>query len=101
MIHKKRKCEKMIYKMINNYRKRRYKIAKIYSIILRIVYTIDILPETQIGSNVEFVHNVATVNLPVRKVTMEQATTAEKAIKDYFPKTYQVYQDMMKARKRR
>lgn len=53
----KRKCEKNIYKMINHYKKKRFKIAKTYSVFLRVVYGIDILPETQIGENVEFVHN--------------------------------------------
>lgn len=54
---KKRLCEKYIYKMIKNYSKGKTKTAKLYSKILRLVCSIDILPETKIGNNVEFVHN--------------------------------------------
>ena len=34
-------------------------------------------------TDVDFVHNVEVVNLPIRKVTMQQVNEAEKAIKDY------------------
>ena len=54
---KKRKCEKMIYKMMRHHEKKRKKIAKIYSLILRVVYAIDVQPETKIDENVQFVHN--------------------------------------------
>lgn len=53
----KRQCEKMIYKMTYCYKNKHYRKATIYSKLLRIIFSVDIMPETQIGQNVEFIHN--------------------------------------------
>lgn len=54
---KKRKCEKLIYKMTKCHKKGRKRMAKIYCWVLRVVYAIDIQPETAIEEDVQFVHN--------------------------------------------
>lgn len=54
---KKRQSEKMIYKMVNEYKKNRIKISKFFFIIIRIIFSADIPPSIQIDENVEFVHN--------------------------------------------
>lgn len=52
-----RQCEKKVYKMINCYSRGKKRKAAFYSKLIRIIFAMDIMPETKISDNVEFVHN--------------------------------------------
>ena len=53
----KRKVEKMIYKMNILFQRKHRISAKMYCLLIRILFSCDIQPGTNINSNVELIHN--------------------------------------------
>lgn len=52
-----RAVEKLIYKSIEYKKKNRFRLSELVTYIIRIIFSCDIRPETEIGYHVEFVHN--------------------------------------------
>lgn len=52
-----RVVEKLIYKSIEYKKRNRLRLSELITYIIRIVFSCDIRPETEIGCHVEFVHN--------------------------------------------
>lgn len=53
----KRQSEKIVYKMVQYYKEKKYKRANFYSKVLRLFFSMDIVPSVTINENVEFIHN--------------------------------------------